>query len=86
MAIKAEAPAPEAVLPQTDGVSGQDEASFRSTYQRQRDFLMAQPRQRIRLQEETFVSINGVNFVLEPKVWLDVPEQIAEILAEAGRI
>lgn len=86
MAIKAEAPAPEATVDAVGGSSGADEASFKSTYQRQRDFLMAQPRTRIRVQEETFVSVNGVNFVLEPKVWLDVPEQIAEILAEAGRI
>lgn len=63
-----------------------DEAVHRSVYQRTRDALMKQPKQRIRLTERTFCSINGVNFDLPAKEWLDVPEQVADILAEAGRI
>lgn len=69
-----------------EGVPGSDEKVFKNIYERTRAHLMAQPRQRIRLQEETFVSINGVNFKLPKKEWLDVPEQIADILAESGRI
>ena len=68
------------------GVAGADEKVHKNVYTATRAALMAQPKVRVRLREETFVSVNGVNFQLGSKEWLDVPEQVADILAEAGRI
>lgn len=76
----------ESVDAPVEGVTAADTARARSAYVRQRDFLKAQPKVRIRVPEDTFVQINGYGFHIAKKQWVEVPEQVAEILAEAGRI
>lgn len=58
----------------------------KNEFARMRDHLKTQPRVRIRVREETVVQVNGYGFQIAPNAWVEVPQQIADILEEAGRI
>jgi len=48
--------------------------------------LAAQPKVTVKVQEDTYVGINGYPFLIKGKTKVSVPQQVADILEEAGRI
>lgn len=48
--------------------------------------LMAQPKVRVRLREDTFVAVNGYPFRLAGREWIEVPQTVAEILEQGDRL
>lgn len=48
--------------------------------------LKAQPKVTVKCHEDTHVQINGYSFYIKAKTKVQVPQQVAEILEEAGRI
>lgn len=67
---------------QVDGATAREGAAAISST---RAALAAQPKVRIRLQEDTFVGINGHPFIIKAKEWVEVPQTVAEILEQGGR-
>lgn len=51
-----------------------------------RDHFAAQPKRRIRVQEEQFVQVNGYSFRILPGEFVQVPEQVAQMLEDSNRI
>ena len=74
-----------------DRISSKDEAAFKGKGKRMAEILRAQPKRTIRISKElwgheTFVAINGYPFVIKNGERVEVPQQVAELLEEAGRI
>lgn len=63
-----------------------DRAAHGSKLARIRDSLAGQRKVPVKVDANTFVCINGFVMQLQPNVKVLVPEQVAEILEEAGRI
>lgn len=80
---KAEAPveeqvaAPPAPAPQVD-------AAHRSMIDVMRDILHSQPKRRIKVRNDSdvFVQINGYSYLIQPNVFVEVPEQVAQMLED----
>jgi hypothetical protein len=68
------------------GITAKDEEAFRTQYQRMAEYFRTSKRVRIRTMNEEFVQLNGYGFHIAPRKWVEVPEDVAEVLAEAGRI
>lgn len=68
------------------GITAKDESEFRTSYQRMAEYFANAKRVRIRTMNEEFVQLNGYGFHIAPRKWVEVPEDVAEVLAEAGRI
>ena len=88
---EAEVSAPIAAPVVADRISAADEAKFAAKSKRMGEILRAQPKRRIRISKElfgveTFVGINGYKFVIQNGVAVEVPEQVAQLLEESGRI
>lgn len=66
--------------------SGSDRAAFESDLARTQKALAKQKKVTVKVQEDTYVAINGYGFLIQGKTKVQVPEQVAEILEEAGRI
>jgi hypothetical protein len=51
-----------------------------------RDWLAAQPKRRVRARNDgdIFVQINGYSLLIQPNVYVDVPEPVVMLLEEAG--
>jgi hypothetical protein len=51
-----------------------------------RDWLAAQPKRRVRARNDgdIFVQINGYSLLIQPNVYVDVPEPVVTLLEEAG--
>lgn len=69
----------------------EDEAAFKAKAKRMGDILRAQPKRRVRISKElwgneTFVGINGYKFVIQNGIPVEVPEQVAQLLEDMGRI
>jgi hypothetical protein len=90
---KAEAPAPntvdeperiEGAKPEPSKLAG--EKLHRSMIDVMRDVLKAQPKRRVRVRSDgdVPVQINGYSFLIQPNVWVEVPEQVAEMLDDGG--
>lgn len=73
-------PSPAPVL------AGAEKKAHESKFQRIKAALAAQPKVRIRVPVDTFVQINGYGFWIMGKQSVEVPQQVADVLAEAGRI
>lgn len=67
-------------------ITAAERRAHQSQFQATEASLKKQPKVRIRLPEDTLVQINGYGFWIQGKVPVDVPEQVAEVLAGAGRI
>jgi hypothetical protein len=63
-----------------------DRRAHESDIARTKAALAAQPKVTVKVQEDTYVGINGYGFLIKGKTKVEVPEQVAEILEEAGRI
>jgi hypothetical protein len=66
--------------------SGEEVQRQKSDFVKMREHLAVQPKVRIKLQEDTFVQLNGYSFWIQKKTWVEVPQQVADVLEEAGRI
>lgn len=80
--VEAEAPAPKADPVTQSG----DKERYENDLARITKSLMAQPKVSVKLQEDTYVGINGYPFLIKGKERVSVPQQVADILEEAGRI
>lgn len=87
--------APEVSVPEVgpmpsvdlDEVIGSDDKKrHQNKHDRTAEALSKQPKERVRVSEDTRVQINGYGFNIKGKTSVEVPEQVARILAEAGRI
>jgi hypothetical protein len=65
---------------------GATRVEFENDLSRTKKALEAQPKVQVKVQEDTLVSINGYQFLIKAKTKVAVPQQVAEILEEAGRI
>jgi hypothetical protein len=92
MATKSPVPAldddPEMISPTPAAVQmdSADRNAFESSYKATERSLQAQKKVRIRVPVDTRVQINGYGFYLAGKQWVEVPQQVADILEEAGRL
>ena len=68
------------------GPSSQDVRERMSTIDKVRKQLEQEPKVRIRCQEDQVVTKNGYGVQIKAKEWVEVPESIALILEQAGRI
>jgi hypothetical protein len=55
-----------------------------SQIDRMRDIFKAQPKVKVRLQEDQRVQINGYTFNIKGHATVEVPESVATVLEEAG--
>lgn len=78
--------APAVVSPTAVEFSGDDRKRHESRITRQKEFLAGQRKVPVKVKTDTFIQINGYTMQLQPNVKVMVPEQVAEILEEAGRI
>jgi len=67
-------------------IDGADRAAFENDLSRTGKFLAAQPKVVVKVQEDTYVAINGYGFHIKGKTKVAVPQDVANILEEAGRI
>lgn len=81
------APAPAAASIATEFQASPEDRDAHSTKrQKMRLLLASQPKVRVRLAEDTYININGHPLRIQGGVRVDVPELVAEILEQAGRI
>lgn len=67
-------------------LSAVDVKRQKSDFRRMQEHLAGQKKVRVRVQEDTWVQLNGYTFQIKGKTWVEVPAQVAEILEEANRI
>jgi hypothetical protein len=67
-------------------VTSADRKQFESQLKATEAALKAQPKVKIRVPEDTRVQINGYGMYIAAKQWVEVPQQVAELLEEAGRL
>lgn len=65
--------------------SGADTALHRNIFQRTKAALEKQPKVWVRCQRDETVQINGYTYQIKGGERVQVPEQVAELLYEAGR-
>lgn len=68
------------------GVTGLDEKAFKTRYQTQKAYFEAQPRVQVRLPNDEFVQINGFGFQIKGKENVSLPQDVVDLLIEAGRL
>ena len=78
-------PDPTAEAPPA-GSSVSDRAVQKSRFQKMREHFAAQRKVPVRLQEDTFVQVNGYTFQIKGKERVMVPEQIGDLLIESGLV
>ena len=81
-----ETPAAAEPAAEPDPVRAADKARHRSDIAKTQADLKKQKKVVVRVQEDTYVGINGYGFRIKGKTKVEVPEQVADILEEAGRI
>lgn len=69
-----------------DTMTGAEISRQKSDFARMRDHLAKQPKVRVRLNEDTFAQLNGYTFQIKGGVPVFVPEQVYDLLVEAGRV
>ena len=64
------------------------QAAQASMVDKMREHLAKQPKREVRVRNDgdVFVQINGYSLLIQPNVKVKVPEQVAEMLEEAGYI
>lgn len=70
----------------SDGATRAEVQRQRSDFARMRDHLAKQPKIRVRLREDTFAQLNGYTFLIKADQPVMVPEQVYELLVNAGRV
>lgn len=70
----------------SDGATRAEVQRQRSDFVRMRDHLAKQPKIRVRLREDTFAQLNGYTFLIKADQPVMVPEQVYELLVNAGRV
>lgn len=79
----------EVTTVRTDTLSAADQIEAAAAVDAAFKQLKAQPKVRIRVPKvmgPQVVNINGARFNVPANVYVDVPQQVAEVLADAGRI
>jgi hypothetical protein len=51
-----------------------------------RDYFASQPKTSIKTRDDEWVQVNGYTFIIKKGERVDVPQDIANILEESGRI
>ena len=80
------------IVPQTavdsaeDGATASELNRQKSDFERMRAHLAKQPKVRVRLREDTFAQLNGYTFLIKANQPVMVPEQVYELLVNAGRV
>ena len=69
-----------------DGTTREDEDAHKSDIRRIKEVLDKQDRVKIKLAEDTPVTINGHRLLIQGGVRVEVPQMVADILEDAGRI
>lgn len=70
----------------TEGATGAEVQRQKSDFARMRDHLAKQPKIRVRLREDTFAQLNGYTFLIKANEPVMVPEQVYDLLVNAGRV
>lgn len=70
----------------SDGATRAEVQRQRSDFARMRDHLAKQSKIRVRLREDTFAQLNGYTFLIKADQPVMVPEQVYELLVNAGRV
>lgn len=76
----------QAVLPLPAAPGGEDVRQRLSKLAQVKRQLAAEPKVRIRLMQDEVVIKNGYGVQIQAKQWVEVPESIALILEQAGRM
>lgn len=69
-----------------EGATASELRRQKSDFSRMRDHLAKQPKVRVRVQEDTFAQLNGYTFLIKAGESVMVPEQVYELLLNAGRV
>ena len=73
-------------VPALSDTSSEDAKADKFTENTMRDYFAAQKKVSIRPLEDQWVQVNGYTFIIKGGERVDVPEDIARILEESGRI
>lgn len=79
-------PSVELAVDEQTYVTGSEVEAQRSAYVKMRDHLAKQPKVRVRLNEDTLVQLNGWTVNIKGGEPVMVPQQIAQVLEDSGRI
>lgn len=83
----APAPAPAApAVPDAAAPSPSEIAGDRAQLEHMREYFNAQPKRRVRCRNDEYVSVNGYSFFIKANEWVNVPEDIAQMLEDGDRI
>jgi hypothetical protein len=77
---------PAAVVPVQAALDASETKVQMNRYRRTEAALKAQPKVPVRVPEDTTVQINTYGFFIKAKTTVMVPQQVYDILVEAGRI
>lgn len=67
-------------------VSGDEAKAALAETNRMRDYFAAQKKVSIKTQHDEWVQVNAYTFIIKGGVRVEVPQDIADILEESGRI
>ena len=67
-------------------ITGEDEKELRDRQDIMREHFAKQKKVRLRVREQQWVQVNDYTFVIAANEWVEVPQQIADILEETGRL
>jgi hypothetical protein len=78
---------PEIVkAPSLDDHAGEDEKAQTATFDYMKAYFAAQPKVSVKCQEDQWVQVNGYTFIIKGGERVQVPQGVADILEESGRI
>ena len=72
--------------PSADKPTSAEDRQDKFTETTMRDYFAAQKKVSIKTREDEWVQVNGYTFIIKKGERVDVPEDIARMLDEAGRI
>jgi hypothetical protein len=72
--------------PKLEDTAGEDSKAALLDQNRMRDYFAAQKKVAVKVSQDEWVQINGYVFIIKKGERVDVPEDVANLLEEAGRL
>lgn len=66
--------------------TSEEERADKLNEDRMRDYFASRPKVAVKTREDEWVQVNGYTFIIKGGVRVEVPDDIANILEESGRI
>jgi hypothetical protein len=72
--------------PTADKATSAEERQDKFTENTMREYFASRPKVTIKTREDEWVQVNGYTFIIQAGQRVEVPQDVADILEEAGRI